>query len=485
MTITAAHPEPAGDGSIRVGASGPTIGIVLPRHAIGADGSDALEWQSRTTSGHDEVETEYVAGSLRAVVQHDVAAASWRMRASIANSSDEPLSVSQGLLAVDPGDGLAWVWAAGAAGLVVLVTHEGGLWAFSLRRGSLTREAGEMVWLDAGTTLAPGRRVTLELVGRRCQGWDEVAPLLPAWLPPLAVRGGEPVDLALPDAGVVATGCSVIEGPEGTEIRGAGLQQVRVHGAFGEVSLELAFAPPLTEAVNAAARQVARLVREVPGAVHQMDGTGPDGRARGLDRTARRLIVLQSAHSDDAADDVRGWLMTGVTDLLQTGGTAGPFTLAALAGEVQRRDDPLAFTTLLDAIPGADAEPGTVLALLRVWAVLWGLGQDPEPVRRALARVLSQPARTRLQAIERRLVTRDRDAVTELLAVLGGGLPGSPMPEPEVWEAAYAVALASLVGEEDPAAPRVVQAAEIVARRVTARDPQDADILAWLLLGER
>jgi len=47
------------------------------------------------------------------------------------------------------------------------------------------------------------------------------------------------------------------------------------------------------------------------------------------------------------------------------------------------------------------------------------------------------------------------------------------------------VALASLVPDEDPAAPRVAQAAEVVARRITARDPQDADVLAWLLLGER
>jgi hypothetical protein len=386
---------------------------------------------------------------------------------------------------VDPGDGQVWVWAVGAAGLVVLVTAADGMWALSLRRGSLTREGGDVVWLDSGTSLAPDRRVVLELVGRRCTGWDDVASMLPRWLPSLAVRGGEPVDLALPDAGVVATGCSIIEGPEGTEIRGEGLQQVSVHGAFGEVTLELAFAPALTEAIDAAARQVARLAREVPGAVHQVDGTGPDGRARALDRTARRLIILQSAHNDEAADDVRGWLLAGVTDLLQTGGTAGPFTLAALAGELQRGDDPLALATLLDAIPGAEAEPGTVLALMRVWAVLWGLGQDPEPVRQALAWVLAQPVRTRLERIERALVRGDAHAVSELLAVLGGGLPGGPVPVPRVWEVAYAVALASLVTDEDPAAPRVVQAAELVARRLTARDPSDADVLAWLLLGER
>ena len=485
MTITAAHPEPTEDGSVRVGASGPTIGIALPRHAIGAEGSDALEWRSRTTMDTDEVETEHVAGALRAVVQHDVAESSWRVRASLDNSSDDPISVSQVLLAVDPGDGQAWVWAAGAAGLVVLVTRAGDLWGFSLRRGTLARECGDAVWLEAGTTLAPGRRTTLELVGRRCQGWDEVASMLPAWLPRLAVRGGEPVDLALPDAGVVAPGCSIVEGPEGTEIRGSGLQQVGVHGAFGEVHLELAFAPALTEAVDAAARQVARLVREVPGAVLQLDGTGPDDRARGLDRTARRLVLLQSARSHEAADIVRGWLLDGVTDLLQTGGTCGPFTLAALAGEVQRRDDPQALQTLMDALPSAEAEPGTVLALTRVWAVLWGLGQDPEPVRQALAWASSRPAGTRLEGIERALVAGNRDGVMELLAVLGAGLPGAPMPLPEIWQEAYAVALASLVADEDPAGPRLVQAAEMVARRLTARGPNDPDVLAWLLLGER
>ena len=485
MVVTPARPEPTGDGSVRCGSSGPAIGIVLPRHSIGAEGSDVLEWHARTTTGADEVETEYVAGALRAVLQHDASETSWRVRASLDNSSDEPISVSQVRLDIRPGDGLAWVWGAGAAGLVVLVTRDGGLWGFSLRRGTLRRECEDVVWLDAGTTLAPGRRTTFELVGRRCHGWDEVASMLPAWLPPLAVRGGEPVDLALPDAGVVAAGCSILEAPDGTEIRGAGVQQVNVHGVFGEVDLELAFAPTLADAVDRAGRQVARLVREVPGAVHQLDGTGPDERARGLDRTARRLVLLQSAHSQEAADVVRGWLLTGMTDLLQAGGTPGPFSLAALAGEIQRRDDPQALQALMDAVPTAEAEPGMVLALTRVWAVVWGLGQDPEPVRQALAWVSSQPARTRLEALEHALVAGDRAAAPELLAVLGAGLPGAPVPLSEAWQQAYAVALASLVTDEDQSAPRLVQAAEMVARRLTARDPHDPDVLAWLLLGER
>ena len=82
-------------------------------------------------------------------------------------------------------------------------------------------------------------------------------------------------------------------------------------------------------------------------------------------------------------------------------------------------------------------------------------------------------------------MTGNPDAAMELLAVLGGGLPGAPMPVPEVWEAAYAVALASLVADEDPSGPRLVQAAELAARRLTARDPNDPDVLSWLLLGER
>ncbi len=139
----------------------------------------------------------------------------------------------------------------------------------------------------------------------------------------------------------------------------------------------------------------------------------------------------------------------------------------------------------MDAVPTAEAEPGMVLALTRVWAVMWGLGQDPEPVRQALAWVSSQPSRTRLEAVEHALVAGDRAAVPELLAVLGAGLPGGPVPLTEVWQQAYAVALASLVPDQDQAAPRLVQAAEIVARRLTARDPDDPDVLAWLLLGER
>src|SRR5487761_2215307 len=148
MTIAAAHPESAGDGSVRIGTSGPTIGIVLPRHAIGAEGSDALDWVAQTTTDGYEIETEYVSGPLRAVVQHDGGESSWRIRASLANPSDNPVSVSTALLAVHPGDGQAWVWAAGSAGLVVLVTRDGDLWAFSLKHGTLTRQAGDVVSLD-------------------------------------------------------------------------------------------------------------------------------------------------------------------------------------------------------------------------------------------------------------------------------------------------------------------------------------------------
>ena len=476
-------PGLAEDGSVRIGADGPGLRVVLPRHAVGAEGSDALDWTSRTVVDDDEIAIDSTYGSLRAAVRHEVSTSTWRVRVSLANGTGDEVSFSHARLAVDPGTGQAWVWAAGVTGLVVLES-EGELWALSLRQGRLVREADETSWLPDGTTVPAGRRVILELAGRRCADWDEVASLLPSWLPGLTVRGDEPVDLKLPDAGVVAAECSVLEGPGSTEIRGDGLRRVLVHGAFGEVALECAFAPSLADAVAQGARQLARMVREVPGAVHQLDDTGPSTRARGLERTARRLILLQSAHSHDAADAVRGWLLEGVSDLLHSGGTPGPFAVAALAGEVQRRDDPQALRTLLDALPEVDVEPGIVLALTRVWAVLWGLGHDPEPVRQALAWVLSRPGSTRLEAIEQAVVGGRPDGPVQLLAALGGGLPGAAVPAREPWQDAYAVALVSLVGDDAPDRFRLVQAAEVAARRVTAGHPDDPDVLAWLLLGD-
>ncbi|HSN12377.1 MAG TPA: hypothetical protein VLS51_09740, partial [Propionibacteriaceae bacterium] len=390
----------------------------------------------------------------------------------------DSVSLSRGRLVLAPRAAWAWVWAAGSAGLVAVDDDQRGLWALGLRRGSLSRDGDDTVWLESGTTLEPGRRVTVELVGGAFGGWDGVSSLLPAWLPPLAVRGGEPVDLALPDAGVVAPECAVDEGPEGTEIRGAGRRTVAVRGAFGEVTLELSFARPLAEAVQAAAT---RLGLEEP----KPSTAASDGRAAILDRTARRLVVLQAAHSHEAADTVALSLVPAAVELVREEAATGPFTLVALLGEVQRRDDQDALETLLDALPFVQAEAGMALALTRVWAALWGLGRDPEPVREALARVSTPGEGTRLQGVERELITGDRDAARRLLSALGGGLPGSPSPPRHPWETAYAVALASLVADDDPGGPSVVQAAEVVARRLTAAHQEDADVLAWLLLGER
>lgn len=477
--------EADADGSVRLGTHGPRLSIRLPRHAIGPDGSDTIAWSMRTTRDPDEVETVCLAGSVRATIRHELAPDSWRVRVAADNTSDDALSLSRATVEIDPGDGTSWVWAAGSAGLVVLASDPPvDLWALALKQGQLTRADDQVAWIQDGVQLAAGSRLVMELSGRRLDGWEEVGALLPAWLPGLAVRGGEPVDFALPDAGFVAADCAIGEGSGSTEISGEGLQYVSVRGSFGELELELAFAPRFEEAVEASARQIARLVVQMPGAVHQLDGTGPRTRSRGLERTARRLVVLQAAHSDAAADVVRGWLLEGVTDLLQSGGLPGPFALAALAGELQRRDDPQALRALLDSLPEVESEPGMLLALTRVWAALWALGHDPEPVRQTLAWAMAQPSASRLEAIERGLVSGAPDAPVRLLAALGGGMPGDPLPARESWESAYAVALASLVSDDSPDRPRLVQAAEVTARRVTARDAGDPDVLAWLLLGE-
>jgi stage V sporulation protein SpoVS len=485
-TIASLHPGPAtGGGPVRPEHVAPWVDVLLPQHVLAPDGSDPLEWESRTTSDEDEVETECFAGSLRAVVQHSLSETTWRVRASIVNTGTEPVSVSGARLTVAPGEGQAWAWAAGSAGLLAVDPGSAGVWALSLRRGSLTRSGNDLVWLPAGTTVQPARRVTVELAGRRCGGWHEVASMLPAWVPVLAVRGDEPVDLALPDAGVVAAGCAIAEAPEGTEIRGAGMQRVSVRGSFGEVRLELAFAPTMADAVEGGVRQIVGLLQEESGGPEAVATTDAAGASAILDRTARRLIVLQAGRAHDAADVVAARLVPDVIDLVRTGDAAGPFVVASLAGEVQRRDDPRSLQALLDALRQLGGGPGVVVALTRVWAALWGLGRDPEPVRQALARVSALPALTRLEAIERSLMVGDRDGVARLHAALGGGLPGEALPAWEPWEAAYAVALTSLLADDDPAAPAVVQAAELVARRLTAAHPDDPDVLAWLLLGER
>ncbi len=477
--------EADADGAVRIGGNGPRLSIGLPRHVIGPEGSDTVTWSMRTTRDPDETETVCLAGSLRATIRHELGPDSWRVRVALDNVTEDALSLSRATVDIDPGDGTSWVWAAGSAGLVVLASDPpAGLWVLALKQGLLTRTDDQVAWIEDGVQLAAGSRLVMELSGRRHHGWGEIGALLPAWLPALAVRGGEPVDFTLPDAGFVAPGCVIEEGSGSTEINGEGQRYVSVRGAFGELELELAFAPRFEDAVQATARQIARLVVQLPGAVHQLDGTGPRTRSRGLERTARRLVVLQAAHSDAAADVVRGWLLDGVTDLLQSGGLPGPFALAALAGELQRRDDPQALSALLDSLPEVESEPGTLLALTRVWAALWGLGHDPEPVRQTLAWAMAQPSGSRLESIERELVSGAPDAPVRLLAALGGGLPGDPLPAAESWESAYAVALASLVSDDSPERPQLVHAAEITARRVTARDPSDPDVLAWLLLGE-
>ena len=141
------------------------------------------------------------------------------------------------------------------------------------------------------------------------------------------------------------------------------------------------------------------------------------------------------------------------------------------------RDDPQALRTLLDALSGWTSSRVSP-ALTRV-AVLWGWGTRTRG-RRSPA--LSCPASIRLKPSSRRWAAGP--TVPQPLAALGGGLPGAAVPAREPWQDAYAVALVSLVGDDAPDRFRLVQAAEVAARRVTAGHPDDPDVLAWLLLGD-
>ncbi len=484
------------DGSACLGLGQPSLAVSWPRHAIGSSGSDQLDWRAVTTGADDtEVEIELEALDLRASLRHTVTGDRWRVRATLRNAGLAPVSVSGASVDVSAGLGQAWVWGGGAAAAVVLAAGPDASrpWALSLRRGELTDEGGELRWLSSGETLAPGQRVVLELDGVACPDWGAAAwNALPSWLPTTALREGEGLELALPDAAVQAPECEVTEDEAVTTVSGTGRRRVVVSGSFGRVSLDADFAPSLTAAVRATSRQLARLVREVPGAVLQADGTGPDDRARALDRAARRLLVLQAAREHGAEQDiVRGWLLEGVTHLVVTGGVVGASTVAALAGEVQRRGDVQAQTALLEAVAHLDAAPGMGLVLTRAWVALWGAGVDVAPVRTALEAVLASPDDSDLARIERQLLQRDGTTEADLLGrwqgMLGAGLPGRGLPAVDPVGMARLVATSSLITDAGAsgAANDVVTAAETVALRLLAGHGDDPDVLSWLVLAQR
>ncbi|MDO5287471.1 MAG: hypothetical protein Q4G45_11730 [Actinomycetia bacterium] len=478
------------DGVARLGPEEPALGISWPQCTVGPDGADSLTWQVRTCdTDDDEVYVELVAGSLRATLRQSVVAGTWRLRASLHSTGPEPVTVSAVSLRLDPGQGLVRVWGAGAAGLVALASSDqpGRPWALVLRRGQLTDTAGRLVWLPDGTRLDPGQRLVLDLDGRRCLDWESVGDRLPSWLPVDAVTLPQPVELRLPDAAVSALDCEVVEDGWATLITGSGRAQVAVRGSFGEVGLELSFAPSVRTAAQSLARQLARLAREVPGAILQSDGTGPERRAQALERTARRLLVLQASRAQVREQDlVRGWLLDGVTHLLVTGGQPGASTIAALAGEVQRGDGQ-AEAVLLEAVPVLPDEPGLGLTLSRAWVALWGAGAEVDVVRAAMERL--RPGSDPVSQVEHHLLTgsgHEQQVLGRWEGLLGGGLPGRLHPEPEPTETARLVAATALLPESgDRRAGPVLVAAEIASRRLLAAYPDDPDVLAWLLLAQR
>ena len=481
-----------GDGWARLGAGERAVGIAWPQYSVGPQGADAAQWQVRSCDiDDDEVHVELMTQRLRATVRHSVVGRIWRLRATLQNTGPVPLSVSQVSLDLAPGQGQAWVWGGGAEALVSLASsvEPGRPWALVLRRGQLTDTAGRLVWLASGQGLDPGQRLVLDLDGRRCPDWESVWDWLPSWLPGPAVSRPLPVELRLPDAAVSAPDCEVVEDGWVTLVNGVGQQRVSVRGAFGEVSLDVAFAPSLRSTVQTMSRQLARLAREVPGAIVQAEGTSPDRRAQAMDRTARRLLVLQASRDQVPEQDlVRGWLLDGVTHLLVTGGLPGPSTIAALAGEVQRGDGQ-AEAALADAMAVLAPLPGMGLALSRAWAALWGSGAEVASVRAALERVQRDAGSDPLSQIERYLLTGRGDEEWVLgcwEGLLGGGLPGRRDPELDPTELAQLVAATGLLPESGTRrGGAVLAAAQVATRRLLARYPQDPDVLAWLVLAQQ
>ena len=190
------------DGTARLGSSGPAVLVRPP--AVEAGGP--VPWGEAALSVVDgEAESVRVAHRLRWTVRHHVGDAVWTLRATLASGDPGP-ALGAAHVDVDPGRGTAWVWAAGSEALVVLADDPERPVALRLRRGRLTvpdprsARVSDRVfeWLPGGSDLT--RPAVLELSGCRCRSWTEVAALLPAWLPPLALPAGDDLLLHRPDA---------------------------------------------------------------------------------------------------------------------------------------------------------------------------------------------------------------------------------------------------------------------------------------------
>ena len=221
----------------------------------------------------DEAEHTFSLGGMRVFQRHAVAE-SWRWRWVVANESASPVGVGLELdLAVEAGWS-AWCWAAGAAGLVIVSPRSapGPVLVVQFEQGHLewgdpggsggglpglpgTVPAGRFRLTPEGLALAPGQRWVVAATARWVGDVGAASMLLPPWMEPVHLLGGEPWGARLADVGVTVTdpvstwydeveGVVWVLGPPGTH-------QVGVHGPRGVTLVDVDWAPPIEDALAA------------------------------------------------------------------------------------------------------------------------------------------------------------------------------------------------------------------------------------------
>jgi hypothetical protein len=256
------------------------------------------------------------------------------------------------------------------------------------------------------------------LQGRRYQSWAEIAGLLPAWLPALAVEPGGVVEFDQPDAAFTSQRGQLTDADGRIIVSGQGLVEIEAVVENKRWRLDTAFAIP----------------PQLPLAQWAVDWLDPYWPA---DQVAAGLVLAtQSVNDERVWDEVVTVLADRAGERLAAlaAGTATPgdgeigLLLAGLAATGWTFEGDQA-DLVVAALVVAGSRAGVGLGFAHAWVIGLLHGRDPAPLRRLMAQVAAQRLVPEPVAeLEWATVTGqawEASALSELMLVLGAGLPGS------------------------------------------------------------
>ena len=419
--------------------------------------------------------------------------AAWRLSLTADNARAEAVSLPYLGLGVTLGAGVrGWVWTSEAEAVLAFVAVSGRVLTWTMRRGFLRPVPALPLFpdeVDAPSLDAAGQaafhlcppsgalgafrrhQVVFEL--REVPDLTSVLSALPAWLPVTAARAGTPVLFDLPDAAVVAGGgvrcraegtATAAEGPPGQH-------DVQIFGPGGNHRVPISWWPAVEDFLPVASE--ALLARR------------PDRASAAAGLVVAEALARELAPEPERAADWLERVDWLDRDSLLADATAG--VLAAHLGERRQLDQ------VWRLLGSRKVEPGYGLVVMRVWlATLAATGEPPAVAHELLMR----PAPDATSALELALLSyRGQDVLTDgvrdLVAALGGPLPGRPSGL-TASDAARAVSLLRLCPEawaiRQEASAAMEKAGGTLFADYVAADGglagRPLDGLAWLLLGE-